>query len=358
MIKIIGIGKTGVRLLGTLMSLGLRKALEGEDKWPTRNLRFISVETDIGDLVGANADVGFYLGAPGDSDSQPEAMARMSARAQQALAHELRGAWLILLLVEAGDALECAAAAGIAELADRARAMAVSLVAWPGFAADGTVAKTDYDQLTRIRAASDVVLSFFSEERELVGDACFMRNGEEPVPSGMLINCAYILLKAITLPYQQLVGCDYQDIRTVLDTPLRLDDGLAGLETAFFQRIVVTLEGGPEAIIEQVSADLSLWETRTVLVYLEGGPSLKLENVKEIIRTIQSMTSESAFMKYCVELRPERPGTAVAVNLIVNPNAPLFGELEGDQQYYLEIAKEIIGNLKGVASTPLHRGAR
>ncbi|MBS0348157.1 MAG: hypothetical protein JSR69_17055 [Proteobacteria bacterium] len=318
MIKIIGIGKTGVRLLDTLISLGLREALKEEGKW--RELRFIAVETDIGEWACANADAGFYLGAAGECASQAEAMERMSVRAQQALAHELRGACLILLLVETGDLLECAAAAGIAELADRAGAMAVSLVARPGSAADGAVAKADDDQLARIRAASDVVLSFHSDERELVGDACFVRHGAEPVPAGRLINCAHILLKAITQPYQQLVGCDYQDVRTVLDTQPIPEDRVMGYETAFFHRMVASSDAQPEVIANRVSECLPLEAATKVLVYLEGGPTLRVEYVGKVVRAIQSKISNGVYVKYCAEVQPFDHFFQFTMNITINAN--------------------------------------
>ena len=138
------------------------------------------------------------------------------------------------------------------------------------------------------------------------------------VPAGKLINCAHTLLKSITLPYEQLVACDYQDIRTVLDTPRSLESGLTGQETAFFHRIVATLDTPAEEISRAASENLPLKEASKVLIYLEGGTQLRMTHVLDFVHAMQSKLSETTFLKYCVESKSSRLSRSIAINVLIN----------------------------------------
>lgn len=313
---IVGVGKAGIRLLDALKALGLREA----PRLGSYDLRFVGVETDIEALECSSADVGFYLGGDFRKDSPPQAFENMAWRARSVLAHALQGAWMVLVLAELDDSFECAAAAGVAEAAQAMNARTVSLVSLRAADLAARGPRTDLAYLARIKAGSDWLFSFSADEYVQLGDAFFPQDDPASVRTGNLVNCAHVLLKAICLPYQQLVGCDFQDVRTALDAPVSLDSGLLGSETARFLRIGAQLSTPLAELVAEAMAGLPLrsMSRMGLMLYIEGGAQLRMLHVRDIVRALAVKLPEAAFFKYCVEIRPDRPETALSLNFFLN----------------------------------------
>lgn len=254
LIKIFGVGRMGMQLADNLKSLSLSEQLGPTGTGPDR-IQFIGVETDDANLECSGADVGFYIGGAEDS-SGLGAFEYMRERAQNILSHMLENSYFVLLFVGAGNAMDCAVALAVAELAQARQIVTVSLVGTSEEEPDAEALA----RLERLQVSSDVLFS------TRLGVASMAVNAND------LTDCAHTLLRALFLPNQQLVGCDFQDVRTALATlqseriANRADPNLS------FLRLMLDLESINPARIRDLIAPLALHRASRMLIYLEGGP--------------------------------------------------------------------------------------
>lgn len=316
-IKIIGIGRCGCALLDHVIASGLRDELDTVEIQSPVSIRFIGVETDIERLECCCADLGFYLGGGFGKEGGPQALEKMVSHTQGVMQHVIQGAHLVLVLTGLDDALECAAAAAVAELGRAEGAMTVSLVSLPPPERPGT--NPAAQGLTCIAASSHALFSFPADDGACVGDAGFAQEHVTPVPAGNLVNCARVLAKAVSLPHRQLVGCDFLDIRVALypsDATFH-GPGQRIPSTHHHLRLLTSPPAPARELAAEAAACLPLRDAASVLLYIECGPGFRMSEGRDIVQAIVAEAPQNAFIKYCFEVDPLRPEAALAMNLYV-----------------------------------------
>ncbi len=116
MIKIFGVGHMGMRLADNLKALSLGERLGSTTGTSPHRIQFIGVETEDVNLECSEADVGFYIGAAEEGNGLGT-FDCMRERARNILSHMVEGGYFVLLFVGVGNAMDCAAALAVAELA-------------------------------------------------------------------------------------------------------------------------------------------------------------------------------------------------------------------------------------------------
>ncbi len=177
--------------------------------------------------------------------------------------------------------------------------MTVSLV---GKSEEALDAKA-FARLECLQLSSDVLFSSHLDLASVAGHA------------NDLIDCARTLLRALYLPNQQLVGCDFQDVRTALATMASERVASRAGPNLSFLRLMLDLEPINPVQIRDWIAPLALHRVSLMLIYLEGGAAFQMRHVREIVMAIRALAPAQCFVKYCVERNLERPGQDIVVSI-------------------------------------------
>lgn len=213
----------------------------------------------------------------------------MRERTQSILSHIVEGGYSALIFVDIESLIDCAAALAITELAQARQIVTVSLVCM----SDEGLNTKALPQFERFRAVSDVLLSEH------------LNPSSAAVNSNDLIECAHAILRALYLPNQQLVGCDFQDVRTVFATmPTERVVSQFSSNLSFMRRPsdldILTTDR-----LQGLTTHLALQCASRMLIYLQGGDALQMRHVRDIVMTIRTQSPVECFIKYCVEKTPD-----------------------------------------------------
>lgn len=327
-IRIIGIGRSGCRLLDGMMACGLREELDTDEFPAIAEIRYIAVETNIDTLGCSSADVGFYVGGGFGTGSGPEVLERMAVQTGEVIEHVIHGAHLILLLTGLDDPLECVAAVALAELGQAKNILTLSLVSLPPV--DARRSNPAAADLARIEASSDALYVFPADDCALLGNACFSPKASIPTPAGNLINCANVLAKFVCQPHGRRVGFDFQDLRTALvgwGEACSADPEQSIQLRHHYLRWVASLHTPPAELAAAAVSGLPLGDAATVLMYVEGGPKFSMSNLRDLVIPIVAEAPKNAFIKYFVEVDPGMPDEALAIDLCVRTDHPISGPM-------------------------------
>ena len=278
-IRFIGVGETGVKLVETLAMIGLKGVESHSLDTDNRSLSRCHQSKTL--LLGKSIPCG--LGAGGDV-----ALARAAVESDRDhLARLVSGADLIFVIAGMGGGTGTEAASFVARLAKETGALVVGVAATPFNCEGSRRCNKAAGGIRDLKQSSDVVFHFSNEEvMQIAGGEVSLNNALEIANRHL---CESVLGLSRMLIEPGLLNVSFGDLQASMKGRHSLGSTLCVEGTG--ENIAADVMG---KILSHPAARMgkALSEATTLLVHLSGGDNLSLTEINTIIESISSHATD------------------------------------------------------------------
>ena len=277
-IKVVGVGGCGSNAVDHMIQNGMQ------------GVEFISMNTDAQALKSNKAPTVLQLGTGITkglgAGANPEIGREAALEDRDRIAELIQGADMLFITAGMGGGTGTGAAPVVAQVAKEMGILTVAVVSKP-FAFEGK-------RLAAAKAGMEALSQHVDSLIVIPNDKLMMVLGNDismldafKAANDVLYGAVAGIAEVINCP--GLVNVDFADVRTVMS-----EMGMAMMGSAVAMGVDRARVAAERAVSSPLLEDISLSETRGILVNITASSSLKMREVHEVMSTIKDMTAEDA----------------------------------------------------------------
>jgi len=273
-IKVIGIGGLGGKSIEHMIGQGLR------------GVEFVVADTDARALKRSSAKSVIQLGQAGLSTPEPEDGFKAAMESRQEIAACLKGTHMVFIVAGMGGGSGMGGALVFAQVARELGILTVGLVTLP-FGFETKRFENASTGIVKLQPYIDSLIQFPNDRLiEVLGGAAWMNE--------VLVAVHDVWLKVVSgivdmLRTQELVGLDFEDVRTVLS-----ERGLGTMGIATATGVNRARAATQKALGYPLLAGVDLAGTKGLLVTITAKRGLRMQEVNEVMSIVREAIPEAA----------------------------------------------------------------
>lgn len=277
-IKVIGIGGLGGKNIERMIGQGLR------------GVEFVVADTDARALKRSSAKSVIQLGQAGLSTPEPEDGFKAAMESRQEIAECLKGTHMVFIVAGMGGGSGMGGALVFAQVARELGILTVGLVTLP-FGGKGKRFENASTGIVKLQPYIDSLIKFPNDRLiEVLDGAATMYEA--------LVAVDDVWLKVVSgivdmLRTQELVGLDFEDVRTVLS---ERGPGTMGIATA--NGVNRARVAAQKVIDSPLLAGVDLAGSQGMLVAMTASRGLRMKEVNEVMDIVREADPEDAHVAF------------------------------------------------------------
>ncbi len=304
-IKVIGVGGSGCNTISRMYEEGIAGA------------ELIAINTDVQQLYYTKAHRRLLIGKKRTrglgAGSLPQVGEEAARENEEEIKRLVDGADLVFVTCGLGGGTGTGAAPVVAEAAQEAGALTISVVTFP-FSAEGAIRRANAEAgLERLREAADTVI-VIPNDRLLDVVPNLPINEAFKVADEILMRAVKGITELITRP--ALVNLDFADVRTVME---KGGVAMIGLGEASGE------DKAAESIRKALRSPLlevDISGAKAALVNVTGGPDMTIEEAEKVVEEIYAKVDPDARIIWGAMIDPELENTMRTLVIVTGVKSP------------------------------------
>ena len=298
-ITVIGVGGAGGRAIEHMIREGVHGA------------QFIVMDTDMRALKRSTVKHRIQLEHNAlPADVAPQAGRHAAMQSRERIAASLTGAYMVFIVAGLGGATGSSAAPIVAEVAREMGILTVAVVTWP-FRFEGRRPKAAQTCVMQLEKQVDALILIRNDQlMQVAGDDVLMCDAF--TGANTALHQTVCGISEIFTLSPQIIGCDFEDVRSVLSDHNGRIGMMGAAQAAGIDR---ARRAAQEAIASPLLAEIDLAHAHGVLVSIAAGPGVKMKEINEAISTVREAISERAQFIFGV-VHDERMGEHFRVTVV------------------------------------------
>ncbi len=304
-IKVIGVGGSGCNTISRMFEEGIEGA------------ELIALNTDVQHLYYTRAHKRLLIGKRRTrglgAGSLPQVGEEAARENEEEIRQLVEGADLVFVTCGLGGGTGTGAAPVVAEAAQEAGALTISIVTFP-FSAEGAVRRANAEAgLERLREVSDTVI-VIPNDRLLEVVPNYPMQLAFKVADEILMRAVKGITELITKP--ALINLDFADVRTVME---KGGVAMIGLGEASGE------DKATESVRKALKSpllDVDISGAKAALVNVTGGPDMTIEEAESVVEEIYSKVDPDARIIWGAMIDPELENTMRTLIIVTGVKSP------------------------------------
>ncbi len=304
-IKVIGVGGGGCNTISRMYEEGIAGA------------ELIAINTDVQQLYYTKAHKRLLIGKKRTrglgAGSLPQVGEEAARENEEEIKRIVEGADLVFVTCGLGGGTGTGAAPVVAEAAQEAGALTISVVTFP-FSAEGAIRRANAEAgLERLREAADTVI-VIPNDRLLDVAPSLPINDAFKLADEILMRAVKGITELITRP--ALVNLDFADVRTVME---KGGVAMIGLGEASGE------DKAAESIRKALRSPLlevDISGAKAALVNVTGGPDMTIEEAEKVVEEIYTKVDPDARIIWGAMIDPELENTMRTLVIVTGVKSP------------------------------------
>jgi cell division protein FtsZ len=304
-IKVIGVGGGGCNTISRMFEEGIEGA------------ELIAINTDVQHLYYTKANKRILIGKRRTrglgAGSLPQVGEEAARESEEEIKKLVEGSDMVFVTCGLGGGTGTGAAPVIAEAAQEAGALTISVVTFP-FSAEGAVRRSNAEAgLERLREVADTVI-VIPNDRLLEVVPNYPMQLAFKVADEILMRAVKGITELITKP--ALINLDFADVRTVME---KGGVAMIGLGEASGE------DKASESVRKALKSpllDVDVSGAKAALVNVTGGPDMTIEEAESVIEEIYSKVDPDARIIWGAMIDPELENTMRTLIIVTGVKSP------------------------------------